>query len=63
MDKLSHPGSKGFRMKDLTDSVKNENRVNHYNWAKRLIARADRGELVAKETLKQARAVMAVCRG
>ena len=50
-------------MKDLTDSVKNENRVNHYNWAKRLIARAERGELVAKETLKQARAVLAACRG
>ena len=53
----------GIRMKDLTDSVTNSNRVNHYNWAKRLIARAERGELVAKETLKQARAVLAACRG
>ena len=50
-------------MKDLSDSVTNSNRVNHYNWAKRLIARAERGELVAKETLKQARAVLAACRG
>ena len=50
-------------MKDITDSVTNSNRVNHYNWAKRLIDRAERGELVAKETLKQARAVLAACRG
>lgn len=49
-------------MKDLTDSVKNNNRVNHINWAKRLIARAERGEAVAKVTLKQARDVMKVAR-
>ncbi len=49
-------------MKDLADSVTNSNRVNHYNWAKRLIARAERGELVAKETLKQAREVLRVVR-
>jgi len=49
-------------MKDLTDSVTNNNRVNHINWARRLIARAERGEAVAKDTLKQARAVMAASR-
>jgi hypothetical protein len=49
-------------MKDLTDSVTHQNRVNHANWAKRLIARAERGEAVAKDTLKQARAVLACVR-
>ena len=46
-------------MKDLIDSVIKNNRVNHVNWAKRLIARAERGEAVAKDSLKQARAVVA----
>lgn len=49
-------------MKDLIDSVTKSNRVNHINWARRLIARAERGEAVAKDTLKQARAVMAAAR-
>ena len=49
-------------MKDLTDSVAKNNRVNHVHWAKRLIARSERGELVAKEVLKQARAVVAAYR-
>lgn len=42
-------------MKDLIDSVTKNNRVNHINWAKRLIAR----EAVSKDALKQARAVLA----
>jgi len=49
-------------MKDITDSVTKNNRVNHINWAKRLIARAERGEAVANDALKQARAVVAALR-
>lgn len=45
-------------MKDIIDSVAENNRVNHVHWAKRLIARAERGEAVSKDTLKQARAVL-----
>lgn len=46
-------------MKDITDSVTKNNRVNHANWARRLIDRAYRGEPVSKDSLKQARAVLA----